>query len=204
LKIAQDESGLKEEDVQYDYYYYTRQYDKLIESIGSKEFVIVANQLNYSKVLTNMSNQWLYEPKTYKLALIHYFSGNSSLCKIYADSTIAHLKGKIQEDPNDERFYATLGKCYAFMGNDKEAIACGKKAVDLKPVKVDAWQGIIKEQDLMEIYIFTGNYDLALDKIEYLISVPSWLSKGDLMINPIFDKLRSLPRFQKIIDSAKI
>ena len=54
-----------------------------------------------------------------------------------------------------------------------------------------------------EIYIITGNYDLALDKIEYLLSIPSWLSKGDLQINPIYDNLRGLKRFQKIIDSRK-
>jgi TolB-like protein len=115
------------------------QYDKLIEFIN-KEFTIV-------------TDQWFYEPKTYKLALIHYLSGNTSLGKIYADSAITHLKEKINENPIDERFYTTLGKCYAFSGNDKEAIACGKKAVDLKPVKLDAWQSVIKEQDLMEIYM---------------------------------------------------
>jgi TolB-like protein len=115
------------------------QYDKLIEFIN-KEFTIV-------------TDQWFYEPKTYKLALIHYLSGNTSLGKIYADSAITHLKEKINENPIDERFYTTLGKCYAFSRNDKEAIACGKKAVDLKPVKLDAWQSVIKEQDLMEIYM---------------------------------------------------
>ena len=65
----------------------------------------------------------------------------TSLCKIYADSAIIHLKEKIKESPDDDRFYATLGKCYAFSGNIKEAIACGQKAVDLKPVKLDALSG---------------------------------------------------------------
>ena len=37
------------------------------------------------------------------------------------------------------------------------------KKTTLKPIKLDAWQGVIKEQDLMEIYIFTGKYDMALD-----------------------------------------
>jgi hypothetical protein len=43
---------------------------------------------------------------------------------------------------------------------------------------------------------------MALDKIESLLSVPSWLSVGKLMIDPVFDNLRGLPRFQKIINSA--
>jgi TolB-like protein len=189
LQVSLAESGLKEEDVQYDVYYYTRQYDKLLNFI-SKEFIIVTTEDTY-------------EPKTYRFALIYYLSGNPSLSKIYADSAIIHLKEKIKERPDDDRYYSTLGKCYAFSGDFKEAIACGKKAVELKPVKLDALRGKSKEQYLMEIYILTGNYDMALDKIEYLLSVPSWLSIGDLMMDPIFDIIRSLPRFQKIINSAR-
>jgi TolB-like protein len=189
MKTALKESGLEETDIQYEVYYYTRQYDKLIESISTDNSI--------------QTDQMTYHPKTYELAFIYYLNSNKSLCKIYADSAITHLKGKINENPNDDRFYATLGKCYAFSGIVKEAITCGQKAVDLKPIKLDAYQGVGKEQDLMEIYIFTGNYDLALDKIEYLLSIPSWLSTGELMIDPLFDNLRSLPRFQKIIDSAK-
>jgi TolB-like protein len=204
LKISLKESGLKEEDFgyglnyftqinekdnQYGIYYYTRKYDKLIELIRMDTLV--------------ETEQTTYHPKTYELALIYYLNSNRSLSKIYADSAITHLKGKIKEYPNDERFYATLGKCYAFIGNVTEAISSGQKAVDLKPINLDAWQGPAKEQDLMVIYIFTGNYDLALDKIEFLLSVPSWLSVGKLMIDPVFDNLRSLQRFQEIIKTAK-
>jgi TolB-like protein len=188
-KAALNESGLMEEDVQYEVYYYTRQYDKLIELI-SKNTIIETDHNTY-------------QPKTFKFELIYYLSGKKSLCKIYADSSITILKEKLKELPNDDRFYAALGKSYAFIGNAKEAIVCGKKAVNLKPIKLDALQGVDKEQDLMEIYIFTGNYDLALDKIEYLLSIPSLLSVGILMVDPVFDNLRSLPRFQKIIENAR-
>jgi len=201
LEISLKESKLKEEDIGYGTYYYTqpkevnqygiyyltRQYDKLIEFM--------------SKDTLTETEQTTYHPKTYELALIYYLNGNSSLSKIYADSAITQLKREINENPNDDRLFATLGKCYAFSGNDKEAIACGKKAVDLKPIKLDAYQGVAKEQDLMEIYIFIGKYNDALDKIEFLLSVPSWLSIGKLKIDPVFDNLRSLPRFQKIIEN---
>jgi len=199
LEISLKESKLKEEDIGYGTYYYTqpkevnqygiyyltRQYDKLIEFM--------------SKDTLTETEQTTYHPKTYELALIYYLNGNSSLSIIYADSAIIRLKREIYENPNDERLFATIGKCYAFSGNYKEAMACGKKAVDLKPIKLDAYQGVAKEQDLMEIYIFTGKYNDALVKIEFLLSVPSWLSVGKLMTDPIFDNLRNLPRFQKII-----
>jgi TolB-like protein len=188
FKASLKESGLKEADVQYEVYYYNRQYDKLIEFIR-KEFTILTDESTY-------------QTKTYKLALIYYLSGQKSLCKMYSDSTITYLKQKIKENPYDDRFYPPLGKCYAFNGNVNEAIDCGKKAVYLRPIKLDAYQGEIKEQDLMEIYIFTGNYELALDKIEYLLSIPGWLSVGILIADPVFDNLRSLPRFQKITENS--
>ena len=193
LIVAFNESGLKENDVQNEVYYYTRQYDKLLESIKVTNTYIGERYGNL---------QMKYYPEAFKYAFIYYLSGNKSLCKLYSDSTITYLKKKIKEIPDDERFYATLGKCYAFNGNVEEAITCGKKAVNLMPVKLDAWQGVIKEQDLMEIYIFISNYDQAMDKMEYLLSIPSWLSTGQLMIDPIFDNLRSLPRFKRIIGNG--
>ena len=174
-------------DVQYKMYYYSRQYNKLIDFVR-KDTII-------------QSDQFTFQPKTFRLALIYYLSGNLSLCKIYADSAIIDLKGKLKGDPDDDRVYATLGKCYAFVGEVKEAVTCGEKAVDLKPIKSDALQGIAKEQDLMEIYIFTGNYNLALERMDHLLSIPSLLHVGDILLNPIYDNLRSIPRFQKIINS---
>lgn len=204
LKVALKESKLKEDNIryginyfsgpqeginQYGVYYYDRQYEKLVEFL-------------YHDTLTE-SDQILFHPKTYELALALYLNNNKSLSKIYADSAIIYLKEEIVRNPNDERLWATLGKCYAFRGDIKEAIDCGQKAIELKPVKLDYFQGIAKEQDLMEIYVLTGYYDQALDKIEHLLSVPSWLSVGKLIIDPIYDNLRDLPRFQKIVNSAR-
>ena len=190
LSTAMIESGLRENDIPYRVYYYTRQYDKLLEFIGNN--------------FTLNSSQSYYHPKTYELARIYYLSGHNPQCKIYADSTITFLKDKIKENPDDDRLYATLGKCYAFNGDVSQAVAFGQKAVDLLPIEIDANQGAIREQELMEIYICTGKYDLALDKIEFLLSIPSRLNLGNLMIDPIYDNFRSLPRFQKIINSAHL
>jgi tetratricopeptide (TPR) repeat protein len=200
LKVAMKESGLKEEDVQYLVYYYTRQYDKLIELISTNDSKF---NIEYNNEYLQGNEQYSYHRRTYDFALIYYLSGNKSLCKVYADSAITQLKDKIKEDPNDERFYAILGNSYALIGNNTKAVEYGKKAVNMMPINLDAVKGVNKEQDLMEIYIFTGNYDLALDKIEYLLTIPSRLSVGKLIIDPKFDNLRSFPRFKKIINSVQ-
>jgi TolB-like protein len=195
LKIALKESGLKEEDVKYQVYYYTRQYNKLIELI----------RINDSNLNIEYNKEYEHRPeqRTSNFALIYYLSGNKALCRVYADSAITYLKDKIKEIPDDDSFYATLGKCYALIGNNIEAIDYGNKEVNMMPIKLDAISGVVREQDLMEIYILNGDYNQALDKIEYLLSISSKLSIGKLMIDPIFDNLRSLQRFQKIIGSAQ-
>jgi len=190
LDLTFRESGFREKDFEYEAYYYTRQYDQLLRFIKNDTSIIT-------------QGQFFYLPKTFRLASIYYLSGEKTKCEVYSDSTVADIIEKIKANPLDERYFATLGKCYAFTGKYIEAVACGRKAVDLKPVKLDAWQGAVKEQDLMEIYIWTGNYDLALDKMEYLLSIPSNLSVGELLINPIYDKLRDTEHFQRIIAAAR-
>lgn len=189
MKLAMDESGLKIEDVTMANYF-TRQFEKREEIL-----------FNLYKEDTYVGDQFRYTPPVYLIAHNYHLSGNKALCMIYADSSVAFLRDKLKEIPDDDRYYATLGKSYALSGNYTEAFACGKKAIELKPVKLDAFQGPIREQEMMEIYLITGNYDMALEKIEYLLSIPSWLSPGILKIDPIFDNLRRLPGFKKIINS---
>jgi len=107
------------------------------------------------------------------------------------------------ETPNDDRIIATLGKAYALSGDKKMAIAFGQRSVLQLPVSMDAYQGPVREQDLMEIYLFTGNNEKALEKITYLLASPSRLSTGDLVSDPIFDVLRNSPQFQKIMDVTR-
>jgi TolB-like protein len=161
--------------------YYNRQYKKLIQDANKYE------------------DQFNYIPKTLILAQAYFLDANISLSTLYADSTINELTNKIKEFPEDDRYYAALGYAYAIKGGNRKAIENAQKAVKLKPLKLDAWQGYYRELDLANIYIITGKYDLAMDKIEYLLTIPGDLSIPLLKIDPAYDKLRSLARFQKIL-----
>ena len=45
-----------------------------------------------------------------------------------------------------------------------------------------------------------GEYDAALDEIEYLLSIPSWYSVHSLRLDPDYDPLRDHPRFQALLE----
>ena len=52
---------------------------------------------------------------------------------------------------------------------------------------------------MAEIYAMLGDYENAIDKLEYLLSLPAPISKSWLMIDPIFYPLREDPRFSRLI-----
>ena len=41
-----------------------------------------------------------------------------------------------------------------------------------------------------------GEYDSAIERLEYLASIPSYISKSLLAADPLYDPLRDHPRFQ--------
>jgi TolB-like protein/Flp pilus assembly protein TadD len=165
------------------YFYYNRQYDQYLSTANKYE------------------DQFDYIPRTLRLAQAYFLNANIPLSRKYADSAIAELNLNIKESPEDDRYYAALGYACAYKGEFAKAIENGQKAVKLKPLKLDAWQGFKKETDLAKIYVLAGEYDKAMDKLEYLLTIPGDLSVPLLKIDPAYDKLRDLPRFQRILET---
>ena len=44
-----------------------------------------------------------------------------------------------------------------------------------------------------------GEYDAAIEQLEYLLSIPSTVSVPLLRIDPTWDRLRDHPRFQALL-----
>jgi hypothetical protein len=59
--------------------------------------------------------------------------------------------------------------------------------------------GPAPSKDLAQVYVTVGECDKALDKIEYLLSIPGELPVPLLKIDPVWVPLRSLPRFSALL-----
>jgi serine/threonine-protein kinase len=70
------------------------------------------------------------------------------------------------------------------------------------PVSLDAYAGPGYVQNLAEILVFVGEYDEAMDKLEYLMSIPAgqFVSISTLRNSPVFDPLRDHPRFKRLLE----
>lgn len=171
-------------------HYYKREFDQLLILTEQSKEEITEDQ-NY------------YEPRDLRFARIYHLMQNQKESKKFADKAISILRQRLFEPDPDYRIYSALGYAYAFAGYPTEALNYAKQAVDIMPIAADAFSdGLSSEQSLLEVYIITGDYEAAMNKIEYLLSIPGNISVQLLKVDPVYDKLRSLPRFNRIIGSG--
>jgi serine/threonine protein kinase/tetratricopeptide (TPR) repeat protein len=137
-------------------------------------------------------------------AVIYGLLNQPELKVAYFDSARIILENKVQLRPGEALFHSRLGIVYAGLGRREEAIREGKKAVELLPVSKDAFEyGLLYVTNLAQIYVMVGDYDSATDQLEYLLSIPSYISIPYLRIDPTWAPLRNHPRFQKLLARNK-
>jgi hypothetical protein len=67
------------------------------------------------------------------------------------------------------------------------------------PPAREAWRGAYRVADVARIYTMTGRYEEAIDRLEYLLSVPSDWSRWTLRLDPAWDALRGNQRFEALV-----
>ncbi|PYL10400.1 MAG: hypothetical protein DME33_00885 [Verrucomicrobia bacterium] len=137
------------------------------------------------------------------------------LAKLREDAAAAHsaftaaraeTEKLVHAQPENVRPLDVLALIDAQLGDKEKAIREGRTACDMLPPTKNALVGLWLMTNLARIYALTGEHDLALEQLEVLSKLPSaWfgLSYGDLRLNAEWDRLRSDPRFEKLLEEAK-
>jgi serine/threonine protein kinase/Flp pilus assembly protein TadD len=152
--------------------------------------------------LEAFSTQFYFVPKELLYAQINELMDEKRLAQKHYTSAIELLEARIKEHPEDSRFYSSLGIVYAGQGKKQNAIQAAEKAVELLPVSKEAYRGTFRLKDLALVYTIVGEYDQALDKIEYLLSIPGEMSLSLLQLDPRWAPLKGSPRFRRLIEQA--
>jgi len=166
-------------------------------------FMLCMYERNYPEALDQVArtsaplSSWF--SKTELAGYIYTAMGEPVRARECFDSARIALENDLKERPDDYRLHSRLGYVYAGLGQDAAAIREGKLGVELMPVSKDAYLGPVAVEDLASIYVMVSEYDAALDQIEYLLSIPGELSVSILRLDPRYDPLRKLPRFQKLL-----
>ena len=113
----------------------------------------------------------------------YWLRGDTAKARAYGDSAQLVFADQPRVAPGDAR-HAERGLALAYLGRKAEAIQEGKRGVALWPVSRDANIGAYQQHQLVRIYLLVGEPEKALDQLEPLLRIPSWLSPGRLRIDP--------------------
>jgi serine/threonine protein kinase/Tfp pilus assembly protein PilF len=140
--------------------------------------------------------------KDLNYASVYRYQEEISLMKSHADAARIDLENALREHPEDPRYHSALGQAYAYLGRKDDAIREGYQAIKLYPLSKDAFAGPDYVLQLIRILVIVGEYDDALDKLEYLMSIEAGriVSISSLRFEPVFDPLRNLPRFKRLLE----
>jgi tetratricopeptide (TPR) repeat protein len=133
---------------------------------------------------------------------------------VAARSAFMKVRTKLEEEvrvhPDNMALLSDLGLIDAALGRKEEALSEGRRAMELRaralPTAQDPMfgsytnEGSIKRSFAM-ICAWAGETDLALKQFEAVIKNPGGPSYGELRLDPMWDPLRSDPRFEKIVAS---
>lgn len=165
---------------------FDRRYQEAIDLLASHAPEVIADQ-----------NRLI--PRTQLFAQVYGLMRRPDLERAYYDSARTLLSRKVQERPGDPRLRSALGIAYAGLGRRQEAVHEAEQAVALLPISKEALRGQFCVLELARVYTMVGEYDAAVDRLQYLLSIPAHLTPAWLRIDPTWDPLRGHPRFERLV-----
>jgi len=139
-------------------------------------------------------------PKAFLEGMIYLLQGDKRKARAELERARLISEKLLREAPGDSARHGHHGLILAALGQKQEAIAEGKRAVELLPETQDALDGPQATATLAQIYAWTGEFDEAFRLLDHLFAVPSNLTVPMLKLDPAWDPLRQDPRFQALID----
>ena len=161
-----------------------------------------ANEISYSMAgLT---------PKIFLEGCTSLAEGDNASAQTAFEQARPTFEAAVEEAPESAERHASLGWLYALMGRKRDAIAEGRRAVELKPESKDAVDGALMNGYLALIYARVGENDLAIPLIERLLTTPGAVDStnysitvNDLKYRWDWDLIRDDPRFKQMIAETR-
>jgi TolB-like protein/Flp pilus assembly protein TadD len=137
--------------------------------------------------------------RSFLVATVYAQKKDEAKAKASYEDARAKAESAVAESPDDGPRHALLGLIFAGLGRCEEALAEGKRAVELLPEARDAFDGPILVISRARISLMCGDFETALALLDRSLQTPSGITIQELRLDPVWDKLRGDPRFQRML-----
>jgi tetratricopeptide (TPR) repeat protein len=137
--------------------------------------------------------------RSFLMATVYAQKKDEAKARASYEDARARAENAVAESPEDGPRHALLGLIYAGLGRCEEALAEGKRAVELLPEAKDAFDGPILAISRARINMMCGDFDTALALLDRSLQTPSGVTIQELRLDPVWDALRGDPRFQQML-----
>ncbi len=142
-------------------------------------------------------------PRSWFEALIARAQGNAQKTREAFDAARVKIEAKLHDQPDDGVLLATLGLIDAGLSRKEQALAEGRRAVELRPISNDAVDGAAVIGNLAMTYAWVGDVDSAMERLVFLAKTPGGPDYGQLKFDPAWDAVRREARFAKMLDGLR-
>jgi TolB-like protein/Flp pilus assembly protein TadD len=143
------------------------------------------------------------------LGLSQQRAGDTSAARATYQQAVQDIRRALASVASGSNMEATLhsalGEAYAGLDEADAAIDEGRKATTIMPASKDLAEFTVYEEKMARIFAQLGDADRATDLLKRLLQTPYdfAITPGLLRLDPIWDPLRSNPRFQKLCEKKQ-
>ena len=128
-------------------------------------------------------------------------NGRPQVATVYYDSIVDGLENYTDVGPQvPSRKLLAFG--YAGLGRKEEAVEAALIAGEAYPRSRNA-MATTPLEFLARIYAMVGEYDAAIEQLDELLNIPSLISIPLLQLDPVWDPMRDLPEFRRLLESRE-
>ena len=123
--------------------------------------------------------------------------GDSDAARPYLEKSVEVFEA-LSESTGYYRYQMMVSFSYAALNQKDEAIKWGNLALETLPLSKDQLGGAQMLEEYSRVLILIGEYDEAIERLDFLLTIPSYVTPAGLKFNKAYDPLRNHPGFIKL------